>query len=80
MMSNKHERILAAIYVLAKFCPLCGKDLIETEQVLWATPVLKSKIKRDVKACPDGHGAMVADGEYGPQLTFEVSEELVRDC
>lgn len=69
---------LNLLFNSAKYCPLCGAELVLHEKTI-------GNIKRQkivsTKSCPNGHGEMdVAGGDArGPRLEFDPPEDMWKD-
>jgi hypothetical protein len=67
---NQIDRILEYLESIARFCPICGKELVTVEE-----PILLGRMMQK-KICPGDHGAMSSEGEYGADLVFRVSNQV----
>lgn len=76
---NMYERLCQFVQDdLIRFCPLCGKELVDASQELAVLPVTRTMI--DIKTCPDGDGAFTGQfSVQGPDPIFEVNKDLYQN-
>jgi hypothetical protein len=66
--NRMHDQIINK----AKFCPIDAAELVEEQRppVLFGRALSKGYV---VKVCPNGHGEVFSDSEYGPRLILELA-------
>lgn len=75
-METISERVATRHYELAKFCPVCGRELVVSKL---GVPGMRD-MTIDVKECPVGDSSLSYEvDEFGPMLQFGLNEELYKD-
>lgn len=65
----------AAILPLAKFCPLCGQELVITDKVIGKVPGFQVIVP--AKVCPGGDGEISLSGANATMsIEFDIRREL----